>query len=56
MPSRKKPAAEDEALPVAKLKIQQDSRDAVKSGRLRQSDLFLIRSEIARRARVKLKA
>jgi hypothetical protein len=56
MTSRKEPIVADELLLVAKQKIQQESRDAMRSERVRQSDLFLIRPDVARRARVKLKA
>lgn len=48
--------AEDKTLVAAKFDIQEQSRKAVSSGRLKQSDLFLIRPELARRAKVKLKA
>jgi hypothetical protein len=45
----------DVPLAEAKRDIQAQSQEAVRTGKLKQTDLFLIRPEIARRAVVTLK-
>jgi hypothetical protein len=47
---------EDKFLRDVKRDIQRESREAVSSGRLKQTDLFLISPELARRAKITLKA
>lgn len=52
---RTKKEFEDEPLRNAKRKIQQESWEAIRSGQLKQSDLFLIRPELARKVTLKFK-
>jgi hypothetical protein len=54
MTSDKKPEP-DPFLAEVKREIQKQSREAVIKGELKQTDLFLIRAEIARRAVITLK-
>jgi len=55
MAKKKQIPAQDDALAEHKRAVRLQSDAAVRTGRLQQSDVFMVRPELARRATVTLK-